>query len=116
MGAYTKPVWTEGFPEDGFTVISDLDGKPICLIPHTRPPAETAANVALITLAPELFRAVCDLVAVMRAADASMAGASCDRDDWDAALDDAQSLIDLLAEDLVFLDGAGRPSDRGVLR
>ena len=117
MGAYTKPVWMEDFPDDGVTVIRDLDGKPICLIPHTRPPAETAANVALITLVPELFRAVCELVAVMRASDAESmtTDTGCNSDDWDAALDDAQSLIDLLAEDLVFLDGPAAPDGIVIL-
>jgi len=107
MGAHTDPVWMADFPGDGATVIRGLDSKPICSVPHFRPHMETAANVALIELAPELFRSVCELVAVMRASDVK-AATTCTTDDWDAALDDAQSLIDLLADDLVFIDPSVR--------
>lgn len=100
MSKHTKAPWMAVTMEDDYVVVG-LDGYAICGLPHiARTTDETKANAELIALAPELFRSVCELVAVMRASDVEAnPGKSCDSDAWDAALDDAQALIDLLAED-----------------
>lgn len=86
--------------EDGHVVVGP-DGYAVCGLPHiARTTDESTANAELIALAPELFRSICELVAVMRASDVEAnPGKTCDSDAWDTALDDAQALIDLLAED-----------------
>lgn len=100
MSKYTKGPWM-AVDLDGGRLVVDTDGAPICALPTIKRSAEeVAANAELIALAPELFRAVCELVAVMRASDVeSEPFQSLDSDTWDAALDEAQALIDLLADE-----------------
>lgn len=105
MSKHTKAPWIVGVWGEGHIVL-DADGAPVCAMPGNlnRSAEEAAANAELVALAPELFRSVCELVAVMRASDVEVnPGKSCDSDAWDAALDDAQALLDLLAEDDVSL-------------
>lgn len=99
MSKHTKAPWMAVAMEDGHVVVGP-DGYAVCGLPHiARTTDEATANAELIALAPELFRSVCELVAVMRASDVEAnPGKSCASDAWDAALDDAQALLDLLAE------------------
>ena len=100
-------------PMDGGHLVLDADGALICALPDGERPAEVvAANAELIALSSDLYRSVRNLVAVMRASCVETShGKSCDSDDWDAALEDAQSLIDLLADDCVVLDEAEGSAD-----
>jgi len=113
MGVYTQPAWWPDFPANGSTVVRCPDGNAVCVIPHHRPPAEIAANATLIAMAPELLRAVGDLVdALLGLRNAAIvSGSPFDMECSDAALDDAQAILDLLAEDGVTPAAADCPAD-----
>lgn len=106
MGAYTDAPWFAERSEEAI-VIRGPDGDSICAmrrITGDRSAEEQDANAALIALAPELFRSVRELISVMRRSDVeSSDGKSCSGEEWDTALEDAQSLLDLLAEEGVQL-------------
>lgn len=108
VATYTNPPWYKD-GNDEIIVIRGSDGDSICAMRRAtgdRLPEEQDANAALIYLAPELFRAVCDLVSVMRRTDVETAPSeTVDSEEWDAALDDAQALIDLLSDEGVLIDG-----------
>lgn len=107
MAAQTNAPWWAD-KSDEVTIIRGPEGDSICAMKRNtgdRLPEEQDANASLIALAPELFRSVCDLVSAMRKSDVEAApGESCPSDLWDDALEDAQALLDLLAEEGVFLD------------
>lgn len=85
-------------------VVRDLDGGPVCAV--MRPRTDNASDdqealANLIALAPELYAQLAALVDMVRRCDAEMVGfpeAYCSDDEYDAALDDAQALLDLLDE------------------
>lgn len=108
MASYTNPPWFKDGDEE-IIIIRGSDGDSICAMRREtgdRLPGEQDANAALMYLAPELFRAVVDLVAVMRKADAEAAPyrGCVSSEEWDSALDDAQALIDLLADEGVKIE------------
>ena len=107
MGAYTNGPWWADATAD-VIVVRDSTGDSICglnKVTGDRLPGEQEANAALISMAPELFRAVCELVDVMRSSDVeAKPPRTCDSDDWDHALDEAEALIELLNEEGVSLD------------
>ncbi len=98
MANYTSPPWAADRPGHGLTAIRDKDGDVVCLIPHKNSEEEVAGNAALVSLAPELFRSVHDLLMVMRKSDAEIGG-TCSGEEWDNAVDDAEALLEMLAED-----------------
>lgn len=118
MSKHTQGPWM-AVTMDGGRVVLDTDGAPVCALPDNlkRSAEEMAANAELIALAPELFRSVGELVAMMRASDVEKVGCgiTCDSDDWDAALEEAQALLDLLAEDKDLLDDVTETDDSLVV-
>lgn len=120
MAGYTQPAWLAERGNDNYIAIRDFaSGNVIALLPTDaaiRPQKETAGNAELIALAPELFRSVCELVAVMRDSDVELSpGKSVESEIWDAAMDEAQVLIELLAESGVTLNEASTPDGIVVL-
>jgi len=85
-------------------VVRDLDGWPVCAV--ARPRTDNASDeqealANLIALAPELYAQLATLVDMVRRCDAELTRfpeAYCSDDEYDAALDDAQALLDLLAD------------------
>lgn len=108
MTTYTAPPWYMDGDDDEIIIIRGSDGDSICAMRRAtgdRLPNEQDANAALMYLAPELFRAVVDLVDVMSRSDIDTSSELiCSEDDLDRALDDAQALIDLLADEGVQID------------
>lgn len=102
MANYTQPPWFKD-GNDEVIIIRGSDGDSIAAMRRAtgdRLPEEQDANAALMYLAPELFRAVVDLVAVMRKSDVdTSADGGIDSEALDSALEDAESLIDLLADE-----------------
>lgn len=102
MATYTQPPWYKDGNEE-VIIIRGSDGDSIAAMRRAtgdRLPEEQDANAALMYLTPELFRAVVDLVAVMRKSDVdTSADGGIDSEAWDSALEDADSLIDLLADE-----------------
>lgn len=103
MATYTEPPWYKD-SNDETIIIRGSDGDSICAMRRAtgdRLPAEQDANATLMYLAPELFRAVVDLVSVMRKSDVEVCGIGevCDSEKWDRAIDDAEALIELLADE-----------------
>lgn len=105
---YTNPPWWID-ADDEVIIIRGTDGDSICAMRRNtgdRLPEEQDANAALISLAPELFRAVSDLMRVMRASDIEQSvSEGVTGDELDEAIEEAQALIDLLAESGVELEG-----------
>jgi hypothetical protein len=102
MSIINPPWWHDKIEMSGTGIIRAADGSVVCVLsaPNYENPADLEHNAALIALAPELGQALSALVSVMRKSDVEQSpGADCDSEEWDAALDDAQSLLDLLAED-----------------
>lgn len=92
-------------------VIRDRDGKWICSLPQAvdQERGDQEATAQLLAMAPELFANLHALVDVMRRSDAEQvpfAGARTTDDEWDDALEDAQALLDVLADDGVTLGDA----------
>lgn len=107
MATYTQPPWFKDGDKE-IIIIRGSDGDSIAAMRRAtgdRLPEEQDANAALMYLAPELFRAVVDLVSVMRRTDVETPHAdTCSGEEWDRALDDAQALIDLLADEGVQIE------------
>jgi len=102
MSIIAPPWWHDKVEMSGTGIIRAADGSVVCVLPAQNydNPADLDHNAALIALAPELAKVVSDLASAMRKSDVEQSpGAVCDSEEWDAALDDAQSLLDLLAED-----------------
>lgn len=102
MAEYTNPPrFKDG--NDEVIIIRGSDGDSICAMKRAtgdRLPEEQDANATLMYLAPELFRAVVDLVSVMRKSDVEIdQQTECTGEEWDRALDDAESLINLLGDE-----------------
>lgn len=120
MAGYTKPIWIDDIfnyvNEDYIAIRDGASGNIISLLPTDtaiRPIEETRCNAALIKLAPELFGCVCKLRTLMRDSDAEESTfKGVDSDDWDAALDEAEALIELLNEEGVSLDD---PAPDGIV-
>ena len=97
------PWWAD--PCDEFAVIRDKDGKAVCMIPRADDVNERLAQDAvaeLIALAPELFCRLHELASMVHRCDPEyvhrLEVPHCTDGEWDVALDDAQALLDLLAE------------------
>lgn len=102
MPIINPPWWHDKVEMSGTGIIRAADGSVVCVLPAENydDPANLERNAAVLALAPELGKALSVLVSVMRRSDVEQSpGAVCDSEEWDAALDDAQSLLDLLAED-----------------
>lgn len=114
MSQHTQAPWM-AVAMDGGRVVIDTAGAPVCALPDNlrRDAEEMAANAELIALAPELFSCVGDLVDALLAlrGAAIVSGMPIDLEGSDAALDDAQALLDLLAEAGITADDAGESSD-----
>lgn len=102
MAAYSNaPWWADAISTDDIVLIRDANGEAVAgLMKMTdlRSPEEQEANAELITLAPEMFASLNALIRVMRKSDAENSDQACDSEEWDAALEDAEALIDLLSE------------------
>lgn len=107
MANYTAPPWFKDV-HDEVIIIRGSDGDSICAMRRAtgdRLPEEQDSNAVLLYLAPELFRAVVDLVSVMRRCDGEIPhDRRCTDEEWCSALEDATALIDLLAEEGVKIE------------
>lgn len=99
---------------DEYTAVRDIDGKVVC---GMRRPDELQARddhdaiAELLAMAPELFASLHALLDVMNRSDVELAPAletpCCTDEEWDDARDEAQALLDLLAEAGLTLGEAG---------
>lgn len=98
MTTHTKGPWIPAVADGGALIIGP-DGYAICALPcFARPLAENLANAELIAMAPDSLFRLAELAGALR---------NGNDDDVVAALDEAETLIDLLAESGVTV---GEPS------
>lgn len=89
MTTHTQGPWIPVVADGGPLVVAP-DGYSICALScFARPPAENLANAELVAMAPDLLGRLAELAGALR---------NGSDDDIVAALDEAQTLIDLLAE------------------
>ena len=89
MTTHTQGPWIPAVA-DGGTLIIGPDGYAICALPcFARPAAENLANAELVAMAPDLLFRLAELAGALR---------NGSDDDIVAALDEAETLIALLAE------------------
>lgn len=91
---------------DEAIVIRDCDGKAICVMPRAdglQERHDQEAIAQLIAVSPELFADQHVLIDVMIRSDVERFPDTelieCSEEEWDGALEEAQALLDLLAED-----------------
>jgi len=99
MPKFTKGPWIP-VVSDGGHIITGPDGYAVCALPCiVRTAEEQLANAELIAMAPDLLYRLAELVDVVRRSDVENIDANpVDSDDWDAALEEAETLLQLLAE------------------
>ena len=99
MSQHTQGSWMACVADAGHLVVGP-DGYAVCALPAiVRTPDEQSANAELIAMAPNLLVRLAHLVDVMPRADAEFgSGEIVYVDDYGAALEKAQTLLDLLAE------------------
>jgi len=102
MSKHTQGPWIPRVADGGY-LITALDGRTVCALPtivHSF--AEQAANAELIAMAPDLLSSLAEIVDAVRRTSFAR-GLDDERpvmtdDEFDAALDEALALLDLLAE------------------
>lgn len=100
MATYTNAPWWADIGDD-VIVVRGSDGDSICALKRNtgdRLPEEQDANANLLAMAPEMFRSMNQLISLMRKSDAEFADCGVNSEEWDAALEDAEALVDLLSE------------------
>lgn len=99
MPKQTKGPWIPHVTDGGHLVFGP-DGYAVCALPCiVRGVEEVAANAELIAMGPDLLYRLSALVKVVRRSDVEAADAGgVDSDDYDAALEEAETLLALLAE------------------
>lgn len=99
MTTYTKGPWIPVVADGGHLVVGQ-DGYAICALPSiTRPLEEQHANAELIAMGPDLLYRLTQLANYVRRSDADNVGAEpVDADAFDIALEEAETLLELLAE------------------
>lgn len=99
MTTHTKGPWIPHVADGGHLVVGP-DGNAVCALPcFVRSVEEVAANAELIAMAPDLLYRLAELVRVMRSLDAMNGNySSYQEDEYDAALEEAETLLELLAE------------------
>lgn len=108
MSTHTPGPWIP-VVADGGALVTAPDGYAVCALPSlVRDPAENLANAELIAMAPDLLRRLVDLASVVRRSGIDSIDAEpVDADEYESALDEAETLIELLAESGVTV---GEPS------
>lgn len=99
MSKHTKGPWLACVSDGGHLVVGP-DGYAVCALPSfVRGLDEQAANTELIAIAPDLLYRLAQLVSVVRRSDVENIDAgTVDSDEFDAALEEAETLLELLAE------------------
>lgn len=99
MSKHTQGPWIPCVADGGFFV-AGADGHAVCALPcFVRTVEEVAANADLIAMAPDLLYRLAWLVDVVRRSDVDLNPEECvDSEEYDAALEEAESLLDMLAE------------------
>ena len=100
----TNHPWWSDIGDDAI-VIRDKDGDAVCAMPRKndlQASQDQESTAELLAMAPELFVSLHALLDVMRRSDIELAQSlefpACTGEEFDVALDDAQALVDLLAE------------------
>jgi len=99
MSKQTKGPWIPHVTDGGHLVVGP-DGYAVCALPcFVRGVEEVAANAELIAMGPDLLYRLSVLVGVVRRSDVEKSPEEAvDSDEFDAALEEAETLLALLAE------------------
>lgn len=99
MPKQTKGPWIPHVADGGHLIVGH-DGYAVCALPCiVRTVEEQAANAELIAMAPDLLCRLAVLVKVVRRSDVEAVDAGgVDSDEYDTALEEAETLLELLAE------------------